>query len=90
MNRISAMRERVSATPKWIRGRYIVGTLVLMFALMFLIRSCSVEPAEAMEASIVCPAAPAPFVLRQNVLAEVEGETVYLACAWVGGADPLP
>ena len=90
MNKIGAVRERVSQARGRIRGWHIVGALLLMFALLVFVRSFSVEPAEARGALIVCPQAPAPFVLRQNVLAEVSGETVYLACAWVGGADPLP
>lgn len=44
-------------------------------------------------AAFVCPEAPTPFVLRENVFAEVGGEQVYIACAWVGGVpseSPLP
>lgn len=70
-----------------------MGALLLMFACLFLVRSFSVEPAEAMGASFTCPAAPAPFVLRQNVVADVDGEEIYIACAWVGGVPtdaPLP
>lgn len=45
----------------------------------------AVSASAGSQAPIVCPPAPEGFVLHQNVEATIDGERVYLACAWVGG-----
>ena len=83
------VRERTRLRP-W----KVVAAIVLLFALLVLVKFVQ-QPsgAEASEAAFTCPQPPAPFVLEQNEFAEIGGQNVYVACAWVGGVpqeSPLP
>jgi len=80
---------------KKISPAVIVLSLLLFIGLLVGIKMLFGEPtsAEAYAAAFVCPEAPAPFVLQQNLVADVDGQRLYIACAWVGGLPqeaPLP
>jgi len=83
------------------KARQRIGPLLIVLVILGLLAASAAIKAwnqtrgasEVSAAAFVCPEAPLPFVLRENVFAEVEGEQVYIACAWVGGVPsepPLP
>lgn len=85
----AGIRERTHLRP-WM----VVAIIILFFAALVLVKFVQ-QPsgAEASEAAFTCPEPPAPFVLVQNEFAQVGGQNVYVACAWVGGVpqgSPLP
>jgi len=82
----SRFRERTGIRP-W----HIVLFIVLLIAAAAI--QAWIQTSIKAGPAFVCPEAPAPFELRQNFYAEVDGSQVYFACAWVGALPaetPLP
>lgn len=71
----------------------IVAIVVLMFVGFAAFSGVKASASPPPPTSFRCPEAPVPFVLKENTVVEMNGQQVYIACAWVGGAvegSPLP
>lgn len=81
-------KARSKLSPRW-----IVFLVVAMFAGFAVFSGVKASASSPPPTSFRCPEAPAPFVLKENMVVEMDGQQVYIACAWVGGAvegSPLP
>ena len=72
----------------------IVVILFLMFVGFMFYSGVKASANPLTTSSFQCPEAPAPFILMQNEVVEMDGQQVYVACGWVGGfpeeTPPLP
>ena len=74
-----------------LRAWHIVAIILLIIAAAAI--QAWIQTSVSARPAFVCPEAQAPFVLRQNLYAEIDGSQVYIACAWVGALPedtPLP